>query len=61
MILADWVMLFLPIVSLIGGAKKKQLDDTETFWFGFFCASLVALAIYAQGSDSGLTWLKAGG
>ena len=61
MILADWVMLSLPIVSLIGGAKKKQLADTHTFWFGFHCASLVALAIYAQGSDSGLTWLKAGG
>lgn len=61
MILADWVMLSLPIVSLIGGIKKGQFQETETFWFGFFCASLCALAIYAQGSDSGLTWLKAGG
>jgi hypothetical protein len=60
MILADWVMLSLPIVSLIGGIKKGQLDEPKTFWFGFFCASLIALAIYAQGSDSGLTWLKSG-
>jgi hypothetical protein len=61
MILADWLMLSLPIASLIGGIKKRQLDEPKTFWFGFFCASLIALAIYAQGSDSGLTWLKAGG
>ena len=61
MIWSDWLMLSLPLFSLIGGIKKGQIEETETFWFGFFCASLIALAIYAQGSDSGLTWLKAGG
>jgi hypothetical protein len=61
MIWSDWLMLSLPAVSLLAGIKKQQFDETETFWFGFFCASLVALAIYAQGSDTGLTWLKAGG
>jgi hypothetical protein len=61
MILADWVMLSLPIGSLLISIKKNKGVKTEEFWFGFFCASLLALAIYAQGSDSGLTWLKAGG
>jgi len=54
----DWLMLSLPVGSLIVGAIKGQLDDTKGFLFGFFCASLIALSIYAQGSDSGITWLK---
>jgi hypothetical protein len=59
MIFSDWIMLALPIGSLIVGAIKGQLDNTDGFLYGFFCASLIALTIYAQGSDSGLTWLKA--
>ena len=59
MIFSDWIMLALPVGSLIVGAIKGQLDNTDGFLFGFFCASLIALTIYAQGSDSGLTWLKA--
>ena len=59
MIPYDWVMLSLPIGTLIIGAIKGELNNTDGFLFGFFCASLIALAIYAQGSDSGLTWLKA--
>lgn len=59
MIPYDWVMLSLPIGTLIIGAIKSELNNTDGFLFGFFCASLIALTIYAQGSDSGLTWLKA--
>ncbi len=55
----DLIMLSLPIGSFIIGAIKKQLNDTDGFLFGFFCASLIALSIYAQTGDSGLTWLKA--
>jgi hypothetical protein len=59
MIASDWFMLALPIGSLIIGAVKGQLNNTDGFLYGFFCASLIALAVYAQMSDSGLTWLKA--
>ena len=55
----DWIMLALPIGSLVIGVAKGELNNTEGFLFGFFCASLVALAVYAQMPDSGLTWLKA--
>jgi hypothetical protein len=55
----DWIMLALPIGSLIVGAIRGQLNKTDGFLFGFFCASLIALAVYAQMPDSGLTWLKA--
>lgn len=55
----DFVMLSLPIGSLLVGIIKKELNNTKGFLFGFFCASLIALSIYAQTSDSGLTWLKA--
>lgn len=56
----DFVMLSLPIGSLLIGIIRKELNNTKGFLFGFFCASLIALSIYAQTSDSGLTWLKAG-
>jgi hypothetical protein len=52
-------MLALPIGSLVVGAIKGELNNTDGFLFGFFCASLIALVIYAQGPDSGLTWLQA--
>lgn len=55
----DWIMLALPIGSLVIGVVKGELSNTDGFLFGFFCASLVALAVYAQMPDSGLTWLKA--
>lgn len=58
MIAYDWIMLALLIGSLIIGVIKGELNNTGGFLFGFFCASLIALTIYAQGSDSGLTWLK---
>lgn len=54
----DIAMLALPICSLIVGFVKYRLDDTKNFTFGFFCGTLIALTIYAQTSDSGLTWLK---
>ncbi len=55
----DWIMLALPIGALIVGAIRGELNNTDGFLFGFFCASLIALTVYAQMSDSGLTWLKA--
>ena len=59
MIAYDWIMLALPIGSVIVGAIKGELYKTDGFLFGFFCASLIALTVYAQMPDSGLTWLKA--
>ena len=56
----DVVMLSLPIGSLLIGIIRGELNNTQGFLFGFFCASLLALAFYAQSIDSGLTWLKAG-
>jgi hypothetical protein len=58
MIAYDYLMLALPIGSLVIAVIKNELNNTNSFLFGFFCASLWALAIYAQVSDSGLTWLK---
>jgi hypothetical protein len=58
MTLMDAVMLSLPIVSLIAGWVKWRWENTNSFEFGFFCGSLIALIIYAQTGDSGLTWLK---
>lgn len=55
----DWLMLSLPVGSLIVAGIKRQLDNTDGFLFGFFCASLIAVALYAQTLDSGLRWLKA--
>ena len=52
-------MLALPISSFLIGLIRGELNKTNGFLFGFFCASLIALSIYAQTSDSGLTWLKA--
>ena len=54
----DWIMLALPVGSIIVGALKGELNNTNGFLFGFFCASIIALAVYAQLPDSGLTWLK---
>ena len=54
----DLIMLSFPIGSFAIGVLRKQLNNTEGFLFGFFCASLITLSIYAQTSDSGLTWLK---
>ena len=54
----DWIMLALPEGSIIVGALKGELNNTNGFLFGFFCASIIALAVYAQLPDSGLTWLK---
>jgi len=51
-------MLALPVGAFLIGAKRGELNNTDGFLYGFFCASLIALTIYAQGSDSGLTWLK---
>jgi hypothetical protein len=59
MTILDWLMLSLPVGSLIVAGIKKQFDNTDGFLYGFFCASLIALALYAQTLDSGLTWLKA--
>ena len=58
MIAYDWIMLALPVGAFLIGAKRGELNNTDGFLYGFFCASLIALTIYAQGSDSGLTWLK---
>ena len=55
----DYLMVSLPLGSLLVGEYKKELNNTNGFLFGFFCASLIALSIYAQTSDSGLTWIKA--
>jgi hypothetical protein len=54
----DLLMLSLPIGSFILGAVRRELNNTKGFLFGFFSASLIALSIYAQLGDSGLTWLK---
>jgi hypothetical protein len=54
----DIAMMALPVFSLIVGFVKYRLDDTQNFTYGFFCGTLIALTIYAQTSDSGLTWLK---
>jgi len=52
-------MLSLPVGSLLIGVIRGELNNTKGFLFGFFCASLIALSIYAQTPDSGLIWLKA--
>lgn len=54
----DAVMLSLPTISLVIGFVRYRLDETNNFTYGFFCGSLIALTIYAQTSDSLLTWLK---
>lgn len=56
----DLAMLSLPIGSLLIGIIRRELNNTKGFLFGFFCASLIALAFYAQSLDSGLTFLKVG-
>jgi hypothetical protein len=55
---SDYVMLALPVGSFLIGLKRGELNNTNSFLFGFFCASLITLSVYAQGSDSGLDWLK---
>lgn len=59
MTLLDFVMVSLPVGSLLIAIIKKELDNTDSFLFGFFCASLIALTLHAQTLGSGLTWLKA--
>ena len=56
----DLAMLSLPIGSLLIGIIRGELNNTNGFLFGFFCASLIALSFYAQSLDSGLTRLKVG-
>jgi len=56
--LMDLTMLLLPIISFAIGWFKYRLNETNNFTYGFFCGSLIALTIYAQTSDSGLSWLK---